>query len=61
MTGKNVATKDWWEYTKAELGTIRVESAGVVDFTVKPTKMPGYAVMNWREAVLTPVAGGEKR
>jgi len=61
VTGRNAATKGWNDYVTEEIGTIKVDGAGVVEFTVKPTKMPGYAVMNWRKAVLTPVAGGERR
>ena len=54
LRGRNEATKDWRTYTQADLGEIKIPRAGLVEFTVKPTKTPGYAVMNWRKAVLEP-------
>ncbi len=54
LKGRNEATKDWRTYTEADLGEIVIDRAGLVEFTVKPVKMPGYAVMNWRKAVLAP-------
>ena len=53
INGKVESTGGWGDYITADLGTIRIETAGKIIITVKPTKKPGMAVMNLRSVSLT--------
>jgi len=54
VEGKVEATGSWSEFKTFRVGSLTVEKPGRYTLSVKPTKMPGYAVMNLRSVVLTP-------
>ena len=53
-SGKLAATGGWGDYKPLTLGAVKVDKAGPVTITLKATKKPGDAVMNFRTADLKP-------
>ena len=54
IPGKVVVTKDWQDYTSVPVGEVRIDQAGEVPLTVKPTLKPNGFVMNLRSVRLVP-------
>ncbi len=54
LTGKTRATDHWNDFRTVDLGTIRIARAGRHIVSVRPTLMPGFAVMNLRTVRLIP-------
>lgn len=56
LSGKVRDTGGWNDYASFPIGTIRIARPGAVTFSLKPSAMPGYAVMNLRSITLRPAA-----
>ncbi|HEY0256619.1 MAG TPA: hypothetical protein VGC39_04170, partial [Candidatus Methylacidiphilales bacterium] len=55
VTGKVASSGDWDHYMTFKLDKLRVEQTGPVTIALKAAKKPGFAVMNLRAVVFTPV------
>jgi alpha-L-fucosidase len=55
VKGRTMATDNWHDFRTVSLGTLRVDRAGRHLVIVRPTTMPGFAVMNLRSVRLMPV------
>jgi alpha-L-fucosidase len=54
LSGRVSDTGGWQNYRTVDLGEVTVEAPGTYRVEVRPTKMPGLAVMNLRALELTP-------
>ena len=52
VTGTVEATAGFGDYKTVSIGKLTIDQGGEVTITLKPTKMPGYAVMNLRQIML---------
>ncbi|MGD8239336.1 MAG: alpha-L-fucosidase [Armatimonadota bacterium] len=55
LTGRIGATGGWTEYVKQTLGNVTLARPGPCTVSVKPQKMPGYAVMDLQAITLRPI------
>ena len=60
VSGVAEGTGGWGGYRTVKLGQLEIAKSGVTTFTVKPVKMKGGSVMNFRNLTLTPLVQSKK-
>ena len=54
LTAKLSATAGWSDFKEIKVGSLSIDAGGPVVITLKPTKKPGEAVMNFSKLTFTP-------